>query len=227
MEPKIIESFVVRMMGALEAEPGWTPDTAKALRRYQATTVARRRRRIWVACGATTACAFLLAFPATRVFAERCVAACVAGTVAVGQRLGIAEEPGFTLTDASGKSVRLSDFRGKVVLLNFLATWCPPCKREIPWFMEFQRKYELAGLVVLGISMDEDGWTAVRPFLEKMPVNYRMMVGNNAVAHEFGGLNSLPSTFLIDRAGRVADSYSGLADRAAMEDRLRALLTGQ
>ena len=64
----------------------------------------------------------------------------------------------FTLTDASGQMVRLADFRGKVVLLNFWATWCPPCKTEIPWFVEFQSKYEAVGLVVLGISMDEEGW---------------------------------------------------------------------
>ena len=226
MESNITESFVTKRMGSLEAEPGWTPGTAGALRRYQVATVARRRRRIWAACGAAAAFACLLAFPATRVLAERCVAACVAETVAVGQRLGITAAPAFTLTDAAGKPVRLADFRGKVVLLNFWATWCPPCRREIPWFMEFQRKHEEAGLVVLGISMDEEGWTAVRPFLETMPVNYRMLLGNGAVAREFGGVNSLPSTFLIDRAGRVADSYTGLADRAAMEDRLRALLTG-
>lgn len=100
----------------------------------------------------------MLAFPGTRVFAERCAAACVAGTVAVGQRLGITAVPAFPLTDASGQTVRLADFRGKVVLLNFWATWCPPCKTEIPWFVEFQSKYEAAGLVVLGISMDEEGW---------------------------------------------------------------------
>ena len=152
------------------------------------------------------------------------MAACVAETVAVGQRLGITAAPGFTLTDASGQLARLADFRGKVVLLNFWATWCPPCKTEIPWFVEFQNKYETAGLVVLGISMDEDGWTAVRPFLEKMPVNYRMMVGNDAVAREFGGVASLPLTFLIDRAGRVVWSHAGIADRAELDGRLRELL---
>ena len=115
-------------MGALEAEPGWTPDTAKALRRYQATTVVRRRRRIWAAC------AFLLAFPATRVFAERCVAACVAQTIAVGQRLGITAAPGFTLTDAVGKSLRLADFPGEVIPVTLWAAWCPSCERKIRRF---------------------------------------------------------------------------------------------
>ncbi len=212
-------------MAALTAEPGWTTDTARALQRYQAVAAARRRRRVWVVCGAAAACVFVLAFPGTRVFAERCVAACVAETVAVGQRLGVTAVPAFTLTDASGQTVRLADFRGKVVLLNFWATWCPPCKTEIPWFVEFQSKYEAAGLVVLGISMDEEGWAAVRPFMEKNPVNYRMMAGNDAVAREFGGVASLPSTFLIDRSGRVVWSHSGIADRAELDGRLRAMLT--
>jgi len=212
-------------MASLETAAGWTPDLAGAMRRRQALTSARRRRRVWAACGVTAAFAGLLAYPATRVFAERCVAACVAETVAVRQKLGIASAPGFTLTDAAGQTVRLADFRGKVVLLNFWATWCPPCKMEIPWFVEFQRKYEAEGLVVLGVSMDEDGWTSVRPCLEKMPVNYRIMVGNDAIAREFGGIASLPSTFLIDRSGRVVESHEGIVGRVDMENRLKNLLT--
>jgi peroxiredoxin len=227
MEPKNTESFVDRQMASLEALPGWSPDKAAGLKRYRATETARRQRRLWAAGGAAAACAVVLAFPATRVLAERCVAACVAETVAVGHRLGIGAAPGFTLTDASGKTVRLADFRGKVVLLNFWATWCPPCMREIPWFTEFQAKYEAEGLVVLGVSMDEGGWDAVRPLLGKMPVNYRMMLGNDAVAKEFGGVNSLPSTFLIDRAGRVAVTHEGIVDRTALERELHSLLASR
>jgi peroxiredoxin len=227
MEPKNTESFVDRQMASLEASPGWSPDKATGLKRYRATETLRRQRRLWVAGGAAAACAVVLAFPATRVFAERCVAACVAETVAVGHRLGIGAAPGFTLTDASGKTVRLADFRGKVVLLNFWATWCLPCMQEIPWFTEFQAKYEAEGLVVLGVSMDEGGWDAVRPLLGKMAVNYRMMLGNDAVAKEFGGVNSLPSTFLIDRAGRVAVTHEGIVDRTALERELHSLLTAR
>lgn len=227
MEPKITESFVEKRLGELQVPAGWTPGTALALARYREEAARRRRVRTWswAAGGAAAACACILAFPVPRVFAARCVAACVAETVAVGQRLGITAAPGFTLTDASGKVVRLADFRGRFVLLNFWATWCPPCKMEIPWFVEFQRKYEEAGLVVLGVSMDEDGWAAVRPCLEKLPVNYRMMVGDAAIAGEFGGIETLPSTFLIDRTGRVAGSHAGIVDRTAFEEQLRMLLT--
>ena len=227
MEPKGTEAFVDKQMAALEVSPGWTPDKAGALQRYRAMAGANRQRRLWAAGGLAAACALGLAFPATRVFAERCVAACVAETVAVGQRLGIGTAPGFTLIDASGKTVRLADFRGKVVLLNFWATWCPPCMQEIPWFVEYQAKYEADGLVVLGVSMDESGWEAVRPLLAKMPVNYRIMLGNDAVAREFGGVNSLPSTFLIDRAGRVAVTREGIVDRTALEQQLHSLLTAR
>lgn len=227
MEPEVTESFVDKRMAALGAPPGWTPDKAGALQRYRATAVVRRQRRLWAAGGLAATCAVALAFPATRVFAERCVAACVAETVAVGQRLGIGAAPGFMLTDASGKTVRLADFQGKVVLLNFWATWCPPCMQEIPWFVEFQTKYESEGLVVLGVSMDEGGWDAVRPLLAKMPVNYRIMLGNDAVTREFGGVNSLPSTFLIDRAGRVAVTHEGIVDRAGLERELHSLLTAR
>ena len=97
----------------------------------------------------------------------------MAETVAVGQRLGVTAAPAFTLTDASGQTVRLADFRGKVVLLNFWATWCPPCKTEIPWFVELQNEYERAGLVVFGFSVDDMGWTAVRPAWAGGNVAYR------------------------------------------------------
>ena len=93
--------------------------------------------------------------------------------------------------------------------------------------MEFQAKYEADGLVVLGVSMDESGWDAVQPLLAKMPVNYRIMLGNDAVAREFGGVNSLPSTFLIDRAGRVAVTREGVVDRTALEQQLHSLLTAR
>ena len=81
--------------------------------------------------------------------------------------------PDFTLKDATGKTVKLSDYRGKVVVLNFWATWCGPCKIEIPWFMEFEQKHKDQGFAVLGVAMDDDGWDAVKPFLERQRVNYR------------------------------------------------------
>jgi len=132
--------------------------------------------------------------------------------------------PDFALRDADGKLVRLSDYRGKVVLLNFWATWCSPCRFEIPWFIEFQRQYKDAGLEVLGISMDEDGWEAVKPFLTRFGVNYRILMGDDMVAQLYGGVDSLPTTFLIDRQGRVAAVHIGLVSKRSYEKDLAELL---
>ena len=118
--------------------------------------------------------------------------------------------PDFTLKDINGATVRLSDYRGKVVLLDFWATWCGPCKIEIPWFMQFEQEYKDKGFAVLGVSMDEDGWNAVKPFVQERKVNYRIMLGNDDVGSLYGGLESLPTTLLIDRSGRIAKMHIGL-----------------
>jgi peroxiredoxin len=119
--------------------------------------------------------------------------------------------PEFVLKDSDGKTVHLSDYKGKVVLLDFWATWCAPCKVEIPWFMEFEQQYKDKGFAVLGVSMDEDGWTAVKPYLERIKVNYRIVLGNDKVGDQYGGVDSLPTTFLIDRQGRIAATHVGLS----------------
>jgi len=135
--------------------------------------------------------------------------------------------PDFTLKDATGKSVRLSDYRGQVVLLDFWATWCEPCALEIPWFMDLQRREKDHGLTVLGISMDDDGWDAVRPFVAKLGMNYRVVMGNDETAQLYGGVDALPTTFLIDRQGRIAAVHVGLADRRDFVDGVEQLLQPQ
>lgn len=112
--------------------------------------------------------------------------------------------PDFTLTDSNGSKVQLADYRGKVVLLNFWATWCGPCQVEIPWFEEFEQQYKSKGFAVLGVSMDEDGWTAVKPYIAEHKLNYRILLGNDSVSQLYGGLDSLPTTFMIDRDGKFA-----------------------
>lgn len=119
--------------------------------------------------------------------------------------------PDFDLKDADGKTVHLSDYKGKVVLLDFWATWCGPCKVEIPWFMEFEQQFKDKGFAVLGVSMDEDGWTAIKPYIQQLKVNYRIVLGTDQVGEQYGGVDSLPTTFLIDRQGRIASTHVGLS----------------
>jgi peroxiredoxin len=134
------------------------------------------------------------------------------------------EAPDFALKDSDGKVVHLSDYKGKVVLLDFWATWCGPCKIEIPWFTDLQRKNKDRGFEVLGVSMDEDGWEAVKPFLADLEVNYRVVMGNDTTAQLYGGVDALPTTFLIDRAGKIAAVHVGLANRKDFVDGVEQLL---
>jgi cytochrome c biogenesis protein CcmG/thiol:disulfide interchange protein DsbE len=132
--------------------------------------------------------------------------------------------PDFTLKDADGKTVRLSDYKGKVVLLDFWATWCGPCKIEIPWFIELERKHKDRGFSVIGVSMDEEGWEVVKPFVAKLGVNYRIVIGNDSMAQLYGGVEALPTTFLIDREGRIAATHVGLTSRKNFDEGVEELL---
>jgi peroxiredoxin len=131
--------------------------------------------------------------------------------------------PDFTLTDAKGAPVKLSAYQGRVVLLDFWATWCTGCKVEIPWYVEFQSKYKKSGLSAIGVSMDEDGWKTVKPFLERHKINYPIVIGNSDMGDRFG-FSSMPATLLIDREGKIADLHVGMVDKAAFENEIQTLL---
>lgn len=132
--------------------------------------------------------------------------------------------PDFTLKDADGKTVKLSDYKGKVVLLDFWATWCGPCKIEIPWFIELQRTHKDRGFEVLGIAMDDEGWEVVKPFVERMQMNYRIVIGNDTTAQAYGGVDALPTTFLIDRDGKIAAVHVGLTGKKDFVNGVEELL---
>jgi peroxiredoxin len=134
------------------------------------------------------------------------------------------EAPDFELKDVNGKSVKLSDFRGKVVMIDFWATWCGPCRLEIPWFMDFERKYKDQGFVVIGVAMDDEGWPAVKPFVEKMKMNYRVGLGNDYLSNLYGGVETIPTTILIDRDGRVASIHTSLAGKDEFAGAIETLL---
>jgi peroxiredoxin len=132
--------------------------------------------------------------------------------------------PTFSLIDSEGKTARLEDYRGKIVLLDFWATWCHGCKEEIPWFAAFSKDYESQGLAVVGVSLDEDGWKVLRPFLAGNPIPYRIVLGDEATSKRFG-IESMPDTFLIDRDGKIAGAYrGGLVDRQDVDKNLKILL---
>jgi peroxiredoxin len=127
--------------------------------------------------------------------------------------------PDFTLTDSKGSSLRLSDYKGKVVLLNFWATWCHGCKLEIPWFIEFENRYKGSGLAVIGVSMDDDGWKSVKPYIEQNRINYAVVIGGERLGKLYG-VRSMPMTLLIGRDGKVAHLYTGVVDKKACESEI-------
>jgi cytochrome c biogenesis protein CcmG/thiol:disulfide interchange protein DsbE len=131
----------------------------------------------------------------------------------------------FALKDRNGDLIKLSDYKGKVVLLNFWATWCGPCKVEIPWFVQFERIYHDRGFEVLGISVDDDGWNAVVPFVAERGVNYPIVLANERVSNLYGGVDSFPTTFLIDREGRIASTHHGLVGKPDYEAEILRLIS--
>jgi cytochrome c biogenesis protein CcmG/thiol:disulfide interchange protein DsbE len=134
------------------------------------------------------------------------------------------QAPNFSLKDADGNAVNLSDYSGKVVLVNFWATWCGPCEAEIPWFIEFEKKYKDQGFAVLGLSMDDDGWKSVRPYVASHKINYRIMIASEVVSQQFGEIDSLPTSFVLDRGGRIASSHIGLVDKVDYQNEIVKLL---
>jgi peroxiredoxin len=132
--------------------------------------------------------------------------------------------PDFELTDSTGKTARLSDYRGKVVLLNFWATWCGPCKVEMPWFMDFERKYKDKGFAVLAVAMDEDGWPSVRPYLRDSKIDFRVLMFTEKVAEQYGGVEDLPQTLVIDQKGNIIAKHVGLVSKSEYEKEIQRLL---
>ena len=131
--------------------------------------------------------------------------------------------PDFSLTDLSGRKLTLADYRGKVVLLNFWATWCGPCREEVPGFVDLQSKYRDQGLVVIGISMDDDP-APVREFYERYRMNYPVVMGDDALAERFGGILGLPTTFVIQRDGHIYAKQMGAEDAETFEEAIKKLL---
>jgi thiol-disulfide isomerase/thioredoxin len=131
------------------------------------------------------------------------------------------DAPDVSLKDINDKDVTMAQYKGKIVLVNFWATWCEPCKVEIPWMIEFQQKYAARGFTILGISMDEEGKKVVRPFLDKErfdvngqkeAMNYPILLGSGPIGEKFGGILGLPTSMLFTRDGKKVRTIVGLVN---------------
>jgi cytochrome c biogenesis protein CcmG, thiol:disulfide interchange protein DsbE len=134
--------------------------------------------------------------------------------------------PDFTRTDLKGEALTLRGYRGKLVLLNFWATWCGPCLTEIPQFVAWQRRYKSAGLQIVGVSMD-DAAEPVKLAYEKYHINYPVVMGDAALGERFGGVLGLPLSYLIDPDGHVVGRYQGKLNMKKVKTQIRSLLRGQ
>jgi thiol-disulfide isomerase/thioredoxin len=132
--------------------------------------------------------------------------------------------PDFELKTLEGKPLRLSDYRGKAVLLNFWATWCGPCKIEMPWFVDLQKKYGPQGLQIVGVAMEDTDVADIKKFTQEMGVNYPVARGREAVGEAYGGVMGLPTSFYIGRDGSIVEQSAGLIGKDEIEKHIQAAL---
>jgi cytochrome c biogenesis protein CcmG/thiol:disulfide interchange protein DsbE len=126
--------------------------------------------------------------------------------------------PDFELATLDGAKVKLSDYRGKAVILNFWATWCGPCRIEMPWFVDLQKEYAKDGLTILGVAMDDSEPQKIAQFASEMGVNYPVLLGTDKVSEAYGNVEYLPTTFYINREGNIVGKSAGLMGKGELED---------
>ncbi len=132
--------------------------------------------------------------------------------------------PAWELKDLQGQTVRSSDFKGQVLVLDFWATWCPPCRAEVPNLIALEKKFGSQGLKVVSISLDEAGPEAVKKFVKKLGISYRVLMSNDKVLESFGGISAIPAAFIIDRTGRIVQQHIGFVTEAELEEEIKPLL---
>lgn len=137
---------------------------------------------------------------------------------------GSTKAPDFTLLDVNSKMVNLSDFKGKVVLINFFATYCPPCRAEIPDFVKIQDKYRDKGFVILGISADEDWRTVLPDFIKRKDINYPVLIATSKVVKDYGNVYALPTSFLLDKNHNIVKKFTGMVSESDLEPLIMQLL---
>jgi thiol-disulfide isomerase/thioredoxin len=188
-----------------------------------------------------------MALPASRAVAQRCLNYCSnelwrshstsdprrPNVISEKDQVGSAAMPDIPLKDLQGREVTVGRYKGKVVLVNFWATWCSPCLAEMPWLIDFQQKYGSRGFTVLVVSLDADGEKSVLPFVEgyrfdvnneKQALDYPILLGSSEVGEEFGGIIGLPTSMLFSREGKKIKTVNGIMTRDEMEKAIQNLL---
>lgn len=150
------------------------------------------------------------------------------GGALIGANISGKDAPDFDLKvlDGKGKTMKLSDQRGKAVLVNFWATWCGPCKIEMPWLIDLQNKYGPDGFVILGVAMDDSGEKTISDFAKEMKVNYPVLIGTESVGQLYGGVEGLPMSFFVDRSGKIVDRQFGLVSESTLVEDIKKSLGG-
>jgi peroxiredoxin len=151
------------------------------------------------------------------------IVALTAGCTSKDKETRTSAAPDFTLQDLSGKSVKLSDQKGKVVLVEFWATWCPPCRESIPALEKLHSQYASKGLVILAVSVDEGGWDSVKKFVAEHKITYPVLQGTDEVTGKYT-VRLIPSMFLVDKAGNIKKQYMGGGNDDELEQAIKALL---
>jgi thiol-disulfide isomerase/thioredoxin len=135
-----------------------------------------------------------------------------------------AQAPNFVLKNAAGQPVELAKLRGKAVVVNFWATWCGPCRAEIPGMLDVYQKYRGKGLEIVGISVDRDGWQVINPMVKRLNITYPVVLGNGQVIEAYGGIDAIPTTFFVDRKGRILRRQVGAMSKEDFEKEVKSLL---
>ena len=132
--------------------------------------------------------------------------------------------PNFSLKTADGKVVELKQLAGKVVVVNFWATWCGPCRAEIPGMLEVYGKYRAKGLEIVGVSLDQQGFSVVTPFVQRMKIDYPVVVGDGSLVAAYGNFQAIPTTFIVDRKGNIVGEHTGSMTKDQFEKIVKPLL---
>lgn len=217
------EDWVKEQLAKLNPAPDWLPDEERALARLNEHLSLRRRpgrHWMWSAISAAVACVCLLVFPGlwggvkqiwTRHNDSQVVyVGQVYAALATKNRQAA---PNFVLRNVQGDDIHLSDYRGHVVLLNFWASWCPPCKAEIPWLSDFEKSYKDQGLEVIGVAIQDGPLASLRDFASDLGINYQVLLDDGETAESYR-ISAVPMTYIIDRDGNIAAASSGIINRA-------------